>query len=264
MHLQGGPGFFRIFLFFIVFFVVLGSVAKTTHTGISLRAEAAHGVNRCVPLHAEAAQRLQLAACFLRTEAANIVNSSISLRAEAAKAVDICNSFDAEAPPPFANTVLASWVWRASHAFKQALPGLKKRGVGGGAARLKKKKRAAPPPPPFANTVFASWVRRAWHAFKQALPGLKKRGVGGAQPCKHSVSEREGGSGTTCEEPCFMRKWKEADLRLTRVVYPDPRSGTTCEEPCFVTKWKEADLRPYEGRLPRPLGSRQEDNRPTD
>ena len=34
--------------------------------------------------------------------------------------------------PPFANTVLASWVWRASHAFKQALPGLKEAGGGGG------------------------------------------------------------------------------------------------------------------------------------
>ena len=87
-------------------------------------------------------------------------------------------------PPPFANTVFASWVWRASHAFKQALPGLNKAGGWGGQ------------PPPFANTVLASWVwkglacsqaqcshhgfGRASHALKRALPGLKQAGgVGG-------------------------------------------------------------------------------------
>ena len=48
--LGGVQVFFSYFFwFFFVFFVVLGSVAKTTHSGISLRAEAAHSVNRCVP-----------------------------------------------------------------------------------------------------------------------------------------------------------------------------------------------------------------------
>ena len=157
-------------------------------------------------------------------------------------------------PPPFANTVFASWVWRASHAFKQALPGLNKAGGWGGQ------------PPPFANTVLASWVwkglacsqaqcshhgfGRASHALKRALPGLKQAGGvgggGGAAPpiCKHSarimglegLAKKSGGVGGRSPPPICKER--------------EGGSGTT--------KWKEADLTPYEGRLPRPPISERE------
>ena len=187
---KSGPVFFffsYFFCFFFVFFVVLGSVATTTHTGISLRAEAAHSVNRCVPLYAEAAQRLQLAA----------------------------GVGGGRSP---ANTVLASWVWkglacfqaqcshhglgRASHALKRALPGLKKAGggegggVGGGrweGLRPAKKKKwgGGGAAPPICKHSVRIMGLEGLACFQASVARLKKSGGlgGGRSPpiCKHSA-----------------------------------------------------------------------------
>ena len=93
-------------------------------------------------------------------------------------------------PPPLANTVLASWVWkglacfqaqcshhgfgRASHALKRATPGLKKKKAGGlGGAQ----------PPPISKHSARIMGLEGFECFQASVVRLQKSGgLGGAQP----------------------------------------------------------------------------------
>ena len=134
-------------------------------------------------------------------------------------------------PPRFANTMLASWVWKGLVCFEASWPGFKQAGGLGGSsppnckhnarimdlegirmlssklARLKREGGWG-----VGGGMLASWVWKGFVCFESSLPGLKRRGcLGERSPAPgHSLTGRRRGAFFVCAAGAGVRLFSAA------------------------------------------------------